>query len=57
MNASDNDYWVLREEGPENLGSRRYWRSEIMNASNNDYLVLREEDPRIWEVEGTGGPR
>ena len=32
---------VLREprEGPENLGRRRYWRSEIMNASNNDYWV------------------
>ena len=31
----------LREprEGPENLGSRRYWRSEIMNASSNDYCV------------------
>ena len=33
----------LREprEGPENLGSRRYWRSKIMNASNNDYWVKK----------------
>ena len=32
---------VLREprEGPENLGRRKSWRSEIMNASNNDYWV------------------
>ncbi len=36
---------VLREprEGPENLGSRRYWRSEIMNPVNNDYWVLLPE--------------
>ncbi|MBT77133.1 MAG: hypothetical protein CL798_02940, partial [Chromatiales bacterium] len=32
---------VLRDsrEGPENLGSRRSWRSKIMNASNNDHWV------------------
>ncbi len=27
-------------EGPENLGSRRSWRSKIMNPSNNDYWVV-----------------
>ena len=34
---------VLREprEGPENLGSGRSWRSEIMNPVNNDYWVVR----------------
>jgi len=31
---------VLREprEGPENLGRRMSWRSDIMNASNNDTI-------------------
>ena len=35
---------VLREPrgGPENLGSRRSWRSKIMNPSNNDYWVALE---------------
>ena len=33
---------VLREPrgGPENLGSRRSWRSKIMNASTIDYRVI-----------------
>ncbi len=44
----------LREprEGPENLGSRRSWRSKIANPGNNDYWVRDRDrqgrrDPRM----------
>ncbi len=33
-------------ENPENLGSRRSWRSKIMNPINNDYWVLLPEHLR-----------
>ena len=33
-------------EGPENLGSRRSWRSKIMNAINNDHWVVSRLDFR-----------
>ena len=44
MNASNNDYWVLREEVPRIWEGEGSWRSEIMNASNNDSITLLSFD-------------
>ena len=35
------------EKGPENLGSRRSWRSKIMNPINNDYWVAHRSTFRF----------
>ena len=47
MNASNNDYLVLRDKVPRICEGELYWMSCDNERSNDDYCALRDQVPRI----------